>query len=56
MVRRYARAPLANQERYLNRASLQRVSYLDPPVRLDQLSELAQRCLLTVRLPRQSFV
>ena len=25
--------------------------YLDPPDRLDQLSQVAQRCLLTVRLP-----
>ncbi len=31
---------------------LQRVSYLDPPVCLDQLSLVAQLCLLTVRHPR----
>ncbi len=31
---------------------LQRVSYLDPPVCLDQLSLMAQWCLLTVRHPR----
>ena len=35
------------------RTSLQqRVSYLDPPVRLDQLNQVAQRCLLAVRLLR----
>ncbi len=32
------------------------MSYLDPPVRLDQLNQVAQRCLLTVRLPRRFFV
>ena len=36
--------------------ALQRVSYLDPPVRLDQLNHMAQRCLFTVRLPRRCFV
>src|SRR5665213_4451545 len=35
---------------------LQGVSYLDPPVRLDQLSEVTQRCLLTVRLLRRCFI
>lgn len=37
-------------------AVLQRVSYFDSPDRLDQLNQVAQRYLLTVRLPRRFFV